>query len=583
MPQVPALEDGSGQPKDAPTVAYQEVVVGKGLGGRQLAQVSPPRWSHPGIASQVAVAPDGALVSGGSSHLRLWDPTSGVLRWQVFSPAEQTRFALSPDGKSIAVAQGDFNAARVSIYEVGGAQRASVESGPVSSTAFSPDGSQLAIAGRASVVLRRAVDGSRVGSLKGRALSVGFSQEGTVIVVGRDGIKHWNGTDANAVMRSAFVLPPGSVAVAQSSGAVAWATGASLEVSRPTGPPIRIEVAAAAPITAVAIASSGDVALVGWPGGIAAWDLGATPAKRWQLETLFKSRPAMSFDERGARVVVADVRGVFLVEAATGKAPDRKEERLRFLGFAGDGNLLVARGNAHESVDLRSGARSAAADLPDGAPAWVDSFVYGAGGVATGWRSIDVAECAPLEVWVSGIGERRIRPPAGCKSEGGDPWLPGPGWVVADGRQSTVWDAMENQPRLELPPSPRPRLALSFSMDRRWMVVAYGAADNTSSNEDQGTFVVVFDLAKAKAGAPARSSRELQWSEPSALRAVTILSDGTVYAGASNGEVLAAAPGAEAFQKVLQLGASVVFLEASPSGTAFAATDEDGFTVVAGK
>jgi hypothetical protein len=126
-------------------------------------------------------------------------------------------------------------------------------------------------------------------------------------------------------------------------------------------------------------------------------------------------------------------------------------------------------------------------------------------------------------------------------------------------------------------------VALSFSADRRWLVAAYGAADGTSSGHDQGTFVVAFDLSTVKAGVPGRPTRELEWREASALRAVTILPDGTTYAGAEDGTVLAAGPGEVAFQKVTQLGAGITFLEASPSGTAIAATDQDGLTAILGK
>jgi WD40 repeat protein len=530
----------------------------------------------------VAVASDGGLVSASSSHVRLWDSTSGALRWQVFTPAEQTRFALSRDGKAIAIAQGDFDTARVSIYEVGGPQRASFESGPVTGLAFSPDGSKLAVAS-ASVVIYQASDGKRLSGLKGYALTIGFSEDGALIVVGRDGIQRWNGTDAAAAPVSAFSAPPSAAAVAPSSGVVAWANGSSLQISTPKGSPIKIEAAATSPITALAISAKGDVVLVGWPGGIAAWDVGPTPTKRWQMETRFKSRPAIALDESATTVGIADARGVFIAEASTGKELRTKGERLRFLGFAGDGNLLVARGQVYESVDLHTAARTPTRDLPEGAPAWVDSYVYGAKGTATGWSSAAVAECAPLKIWVTGVGERSIRPPLGCKSENGDPWLPGPGFVVADGSKSTVWDVVENKPRMDLLPSRRPRLALSFSADRRWLVAAYGAADSTSSGHDQGTFVVAFDLSTAKPGAPGRPARELEWREASTLRAITILPDGTTYAGAENGDVFAAAPGEAAFQKVAQLGAGITFLEASPSGTAIAATDQDGLTAILGK
>jgi hypothetical protein len=413
--QPPLTGSASSPPTKPESIAYQDVLVGDALPSGQIAQVGPPRWSHPGIAAQVAVTSDGSLVSASSSHVRLWDSTSGAMRWQVFTPAEKTSFALSRDGKAIAIAQGDFDAARVSIYEVGGPQRVSFESGPVTGLAFSPDGSKLAVAS-ASVVIYQASDGKRLSGLKGYALAIGFSEDGALIVVGRDGIQRWNGTDATAAPVSAFSAPPSAAVVAPSSGVVAWVNGSSLQISTPKGSSIKIEAAATSPITALAISAKGDVVLVGWPGGIAAWDVGPTPTKRWQMETRFKSRPAIALDDAATTVGISDARGVFIAEASTGKELHTKEERLRFLGFAGDGNLLVARGQVYESVDLHTAALTPTRDLPEGAPAWVDSYVYGANGEATGWSSAAIAECAPLKIWVTGVGERSIRPPTGARA-----------------------------------------------------------------------------------------------------------------------------------------------------------------------
>lgn len=152
--------------------------------------------------------------------------------------------------------------------------------------------------------------------------------------------------------------------------------------------------------------------------------------------------------------------------------------------------------------------------------------------------------------------------------------------MVADGAKATVWDVAENKSRLVLPSTPRPRIAISFSADRRWLVAAYGAADAANSSRDQGSVISVFDLEAAKAGGVARAARELEWTDQAKLRAVAVLADGTVVAGASNGALYKAPSGATAFEKLSALGAEVVLLDASPSGKAVAAVDEDGFTAV---
>ena len=571
------------QPTSAPgpapvpaAVPYQEVIVGRSLPDGQILQLGGPRWSHPAMADQVLITSTGAVASASASHVRLWDEASRALRWQVFTPSGRTRFALSSDEKWIAIAQGDFDRARVSVYELGGALRVGFKTGSVTAMAFSPDGTKLAVAGT-TVSIHDAATGKLLINLKGLAFAVGFSADGQLIAVGKDGVKRWSGTGDTWELVASFPSSSRGAAVNLPVTAAAWGNGTALEMTKLEGAPTKIAAAAPAPITSIALAAGGAVALVGWAGGIAAWDLGPSPTKRWQLETRVKSQPAMAFASSGKVVVASDARGVFTLDAATGKELVAKEDRIRFAGFAADGNLVVFKGSTHRIVDVRTGAYGAEHDLPAGAPASADSVLYGANGLAVAWDSGAQGECKPLTVWLSGKGVRTLPPPSGCRDT---PWMVGPGFVVADGSKTTIWDLVENKPRLILPATPRPRIGLAFSADRRWMVAAYGAADSTSSNHDQGTLLAVFDLTAAKATGPALHLRELEWTEPAGLRAVTILADGTVIAGTVDGIVYKARPEATTFEKVTELGAEVVLLDASPSGKAVAATNEDGLTAI---
>ena len=576
--ESPSIADGGSTtiPPSSSPVLYQDVVVGKTLPSGQILQLGRPRWSHPGVADQVYLASTGAIVSASSSHVRLWDPSSGALRWQVFVPSSLSRFALSSDEKLIAVAQGDFDQGRVSVYELGGSLRFAVEAGAISSLGFSQDGTKLAIAS-SSVLLYDVTTGKLLKNMKGLAFAVGFSADGRLVTVGKDLVQRWNLADDTAEPVATIPRSSRTAAMNGSSTAVAWGDGPALEVAKLGGEKIKIDSAAPSPISAIALSADGNAALVGWAGGIAAWNLGPSPTKRWQIETRGKSRPAVAFASSGKVAVASDARGVFTLDASTGKELAPKEEAQRFVGFAADGNLVVAKGNNYHLVDVRTGANGPKQDMPQGSPSNADSFLYGSGGLAVVWDSGAEGECKPLAVWLAGQGERTLRAPAGCRD---NPWHIGPGFVAADGSKTTIWDLVENKPRLVLPSTPRPRIGLAFSADRRWLVAAYGPVNTTGRNPDEGTFLAVFELSTAKATMPARAAREIEWTIAADLRAISILADGSVVAGASDGTVHKAAPGASSFEKVAELGAKVVLLDASPDGKIVAATDEDGLTTV---
>jgi WD40 repeat protein len=571
----PAPDSAKAANSSVPVVAYRDVVVGKSLPSGQLLQMGGPRWSHPRIADQVQITASGAIVSASSSHVRLW-AASGALRWQVFSPSSLSRFALSRDDKWIAVAQGDFDRARVSVYELGGPLRFSMETGAVSALAFSSDGAKLAIASSA-VFVYDAATGKLLKTLETLAFAVGFSADGRLITIGKDRIQRWDGTDDAGESVGSIPSSSRTSAMSRSATAVAWGNGPTLEVAKLGGEPVRIDNAAPAAITAVAVSDDGTAALIGWPGGIAVWELSPSPTKRWQVETRVKSRPAIAFGSSGNVVVASDARGVFTLEASTGKELTSKEDRLRFVGFAADGNLIVSKGKTYHLVDVRTGADGPKHEMPEGSPASNDSFLYGAGGLAVTWDSGVQGECKALRVWLSGEGERTLRPPAGCRDA---PWTVGPGFVAAEGSKMTIWDLVENKLRLVLPSTPRPRIGLAFSADRHWLVTAYGAAEAPDSNRDQGTLLAVFDLTASKGSSSAHPTRELEWSEPAALRAIAILADGTIIAGTAEGTVHKASPGTDSFEKLAQLDSEIVLLEASPSGKAVAATDEDGLSAI---
>lgn len=570
-------DQASAAVREGTAVPYQDVVAGAALPPGHVLQLGAPRWSHPGIADQVQLLSTGAIVSASSSHVRLWEARSGALRWQVFTPSTRTKFAISPDERWIAIAQGDFDRARVSVHELGGQQRISFEAGPVSDLAFSPDGARLAVASSVVSVYEPRT-GARLETYKTLAFSVGFSADGRLITVGRDRIQRWRDAgDAGPEPLAAVPASSRVSAVNAPATLVAWADGANMTVMPMGGAPTTVEAAAPATITALALSAAGDAALVSWAGGLAAWDLTPKPKKRWAQTVPYHSRPAVGLAPSGKQAVAADARGVFMIDAQTGKGPPFQQARLGFVGFASDGDLVVARGKEVQRMDLRTRALSADPGMPKGAPPSADRVLYGAGGLAVAWDSGAQSECRPFSVWVTGRGEQTISPPPGCQDA---PWTVGPGFVAADGAATTIWDLLANTPRLVLPSTPRPRLSLSFSVDRRWLVAAYGAADAADRNEDHRTSVVVFDLAAAKAAGPLSAARELEWLPDASLRAVTILSNGTVIAGAADGALYTAPRGAEAFERRSELGAAIVLLEPSPSGRAFAAMDEDGLTAI---
>lgn len=617
------------------------IALGAALPAGQLIQIGGPRLSHASKIEQVDFAAGGALVSAAGGHLRVWEP-SGALRWQSFELDSSTRFAVSGDGALIAAAHARlFADGRTTIYEVSGRERQRLSLGSVDALAFSPDAQRLVVVNPQLTVFELG-QGQRVGMLNQDALAVSFADDDTVIAVSRDGVRRWSWRTGKVEVVQAFPTPPDAVALARGGESVAWtvrvAAGSAVHVLQLDGTSARSEVTVPGPVRGLALSPLGDAVALSLQGGFGVWTTGEGARLKWSLPDPGMSRAALAFSSTGERLITGMSGRVATLEAERGAYERASEDRTIFYDFDPSGDPLVSRGEQLWRVELPGGGRALVeAHVLTDSPGWASDFAYGAGGLLMGWDALATLDCKPLRLWLRGAAERTLPAPGDCDAEAGEAWFPGPGWVLSGGKRPQVWDAVKERQVFRLPERPQRLVDASFSVDQRLLVMVFlteeqeeerghgyaGSPDGDDDEDDEGDddgdgdgdgdgddglreeeraaqaamdhdgdgydpslevhyVVEVVDLTKLAGRGPEgwAPTRSITWYEKAPLDGAVILNDGTIFVGAEDGRVLAAAPGADELLEVARLTSSVTVGRASPTGAAAAMTDDDARTVL---
>lgn len=140
----------------------------------------------PDVAWNVAFSPDGALLAAITSGvISIFQLSDGKLRYQVNGYS----LAFSADGKTLAVAYGNYDSARITLYNSADGKAEKEINSDGGSLAFSPDGKLLAVGG-SSLLLLQTSDGKLVRSLENLAPfgPLVFSPDGKLL-----GAAGWDG------------------------------------------------------------------------------------------------------------------------------------------------------------------------------------------------------------------------------------------------------------------------------------------------------------------------------------------------------------------------------------------------------
>jgi|GEM_PF-4436086 len=140
----------------------------------------------PDVAWNVAFSPDGALLAAITSGvISIFQLSDGKLRYQVNGYS----LAFSADGKTLAVAYGNYDSARITLYNSADGKAEKEIDSDGGSLAFSPDGKLLAVGG-SSLLLLQTSDGKLVRSLENPAPfgPLVFSPDGKLL-----GAAGWDG------------------------------------------------------------------------------------------------------------------------------------------------------------------------------------------------------------------------------------------------------------------------------------------------------------------------------------------------------------------------------------------------------
>jgi WD40 repeat protein len=142
--------------------------------------------ASPSVAGNVTFSPDGSLLAANTDGaILLFQLSDGKLRYQVNGYS----LAFSADGKTMAVASGNYDNSRITIYNAADGKPKIDFASDGGSLAFSPDGKLLAVGGN-SLLLLQTSDGKLVKSLEDPAPygPLVFSPDGKLL-----GTAGWNG------------------------------------------------------------------------------------------------------------------------------------------------------------------------------------------------------------------------------------------------------------------------------------------------------------------------------------------------------------------------------------------------------
>ena len=238
---------------------------------------------HGGPVTAVAIAPDGTWLAsaGDDESVRIWDPVTGELRFDLTGRGPVTAVAIAPDGTWLASGGGGGS---VRIWDpVTGELRAALtgRGGPVRAVAIAPDGTWLVSGwGGGSVRIWDPVTGELRAALTGRSpeAAVAIAPDGTWLASGGgDGsVRIWDPvtgelratlTGHRGLVRAVAIAPDGTW-LASGGG------GGSVRIWDPVTGVLRAALTGhAGPVGAVAIAPDGTWLVSGGDdGSVRIWD-----------------------------------------------------------------------------------------------------------------------------------------------------------------------------------------------------------------------------------------------------------------------------------------------------------------------
>src|SRR6185503_19816478 len=339
--------------------------------------------SSPSFVSDVALSSSGQLAMCGDRHARLWEVATGRLLWSQRTPGPGARCALSSDGARIAVVnKGKSGSTDISVHDwKAGTHADSVT--PGSAPWFGVDGAAFVVA-KGGVEVRDTATNKATRKAATPGIAAGLAGDGALIVVARTQVVRVKPDGASAPVAT---LPASIEAAAVSADAskIAWTTG------NQTGT-VDVATGAVAPlpdpggkVETLALSPRGDLLAVGIEGGLSVWEVAG--AKRlWGIAPKRRGlSPAVGFSPDGKSLAYIETRTAIIADARTGKAP-APQPRHFFAGWTPAGTAIVVDDASKKvALDVATGKTSESFEIekdPPGRPAWADTVVTGANGVA---------------------------------------------------------------------------------------------------------------------------------------------------------------------------------------------------------
>lgn len=540
--------------------------------------------SSPSFVSDVALSSSGQLAMCGDRYARLWEVATGRLLWSQRTPGGGARCALSSDGARIAVvSKGKSGSTDIAVHDwKSGTHADSVTPGTV--PWFGVDGAAFVVA-RGGVEVRDTATNKAVRKAATPGIAAGLAADGALIVVARTQIARVKPDGASAPVAT---LPASAETAAVSADAskVAWTTGkqtGTVDVATGTVAPLPDP---GGKVETLALSPRGDLLAVGIEGGLSVWELAG--AKRlWGIAPKRRgTSPAVAFSPDGKSLVYTEARSAIVADARTGKAPSAQPRHF-FAGWTPAGTAIVVDDASKKvALDLSSGRTSDSFETekdPPGRPAWADTVITGANGVAMAFGDDQLDECAPLKVWIAGKGERTLAKPRKCNEEHVGTWQPGPGIVVVNAPSPEVRDAVANAALFKLDFGPRPLGVARISSDGKRLLLVLGPGPAPERDADvygekeprSGTRLEVWSIPDKK------MLGSLRVEQDGVTAAVLDRTGGRAYLGWDDGTVsiVDTAPLAPPRRLGVQT-APIQDLALSPDGALLAATDRDRSTTI---